>query len=197
MFRHVLPNAMVATLTFLPFILNGVHHHADLARLPRLRPAAGLALARRDPRPGQGEPAGAVARHHRLRRPRRDAEPARLHRRGGPRRVRSAEDPETRRAATAAPRWRGPRTSSVSFDHAAAASVGPCAASRSTSSAGETLALVGESGSGKSVTALSILQLLPYPPARHPRGQHPVPGPGAPGRRRGDAPARARQPDRA
>src|SRR5690348_17696256 len=35
---------------------------------------------------------------------------------------------------------------------------------------GETLALVGESGSGKSVTALSILQLLPYPHARHPRG---------------------------
>ena len=32
---------------------------------------------------------------------------------------------------------------------------------------GETLALVGESGSGKSVTALSILQLLPYPPASH------------------------------
>ncbi|MEI6556996.1 MAG: ABC transporter ATP-binding protein [Rhodospirillaceae bacterium] len=35
---------------------------------------------------------------------------------------------------------------------------------------GETLALVGESGSGKSVTALSILQLLPYPQARHPSG---------------------------
>ncbi len=33
---------------------------------------------------------------------------------------------------------------------------------------GETLALVGESGSGKSVTALSILQLLPYPMAAHP-----------------------------
>ena len=32
---------------------------------------------------------------------------------------------------------------------------------------GETLALVGESGSGKSVTALSILQLLPYPLATH------------------------------
>jgi len=32
---------------------------------------------------------------------------------------------------------------------------------------GETLALVGESGSGKSVTALSVLQLLPYPVARH------------------------------
>ncbi|RRJ84898.1 ABC transporter ATP-binding protein [Aestuariirhabdus litorea] len=35
---------------------------------------------------------------------------------------------------------------------------------------GETLALVGESGSGKSVTAHSILQLLPYPTAQHPRG---------------------------
>jgi len=35
---------------------------------------------------------------------------------------------------------------------------------------GETLALVGESGSGKSVTALSILKLLPYPSARHPSG---------------------------
>jgi microcin C transport system ATP-binding protein len=35
---------------------------------------------------------------------------------------------------------------------------------------GETVALVGESGSGKSVTALSILQLLPYPTARHPSG---------------------------
>jgi len=32
---------------------------------------------------------------------------------------------------------------------------------------GETLALVGESGSGKSVTALSVLQLLPYPAAAH------------------------------
>ncbi len=35
---------------------------------------------------------------------------------------------------------------------------------------GETVALVGESGSGKSVTALSILRLLPYPHAWHPQG---------------------------
>ena len=35
---------------------------------------------------------------------------------------------------------------------------------------GETLALVGESGSGKSVTALSVMQLLPYPKASHPTG---------------------------
>src|SRR5947199_2134937 len=35
---------------------------------------------------------------------------------------------------------------------------------------GECLALVGESGSGKSVSALSILKLLPYPSASHPSG---------------------------
>ncbi|WP_111742019.1 microcin C ABC transporter ATP-binding protein YejF [Leminorella richardii] len=35
---------------------------------------------------------------------------------------------------------------------------------------GETLALVGESGSGKSVTALSILRLLPAPPVVYPSG---------------------------
>ena len=34
----------------------------------------------------------------------------------------------------------------------------------------ESVALVGESGSGKSVTALSVLKLLPYPLARHPAG---------------------------
>jgi microcin C transport system ATP-binding protein len=36
---------------------------------------------------------------------------------------------------------------------------------------GETVALVGESGSGKTVSALSILKLLPYPPASHPSGE--------------------------
>src|SRR5579862_9101186 len=35
---------------------------------------------------------------------------------------------------------------------------------------GETVALVGESGSGKSVTALSVMKLLPYPSAHHPTG---------------------------
>ncbi|MCO5130432.1 MAG: ABC transporter ATP-binding protein [Xanthobacteraceae bacterium] len=35
---------------------------------------------------------------------------------------------------------------------------------------GECVALVGESGSGKSVSALSILKLLPYPGASHPSG---------------------------
>lgn len=36
---------------------------------------------------------------------------------------------------------------------------------------GETVALVGESGSGKTVSALSILRLLPYPMASHPTGE--------------------------
>ncbi len=37
--------------------------------------------------------------------------------------------------------------------------------------AGRTHALVGESGSGKSVSALSIMRLLPYPNAHHPAGK--------------------------
>ena len=37
--------------------------------------------------------------------------------------------------------------------------------------AGETVAIVGESGSGKTVTSLSILQLLPSPPAKYRSGQ--------------------------
>ena len=41
---------------------------------------------------------------------------------------------------------------------------------------GESVALVGESGSGKSVTALSVLQLLPYPLASHPTGSIVVEG---------------------
>jgi microcin C transport system ATP-binding protein len=36
---------------------------------------------------------------------------------------------------------------------------------------GQCVALVGESGSGKSVTALSVMKLLPYPAAHHPSGQ--------------------------
>ena len=36
---------------------------------------------------------------------------------------------------------------------------------------GETLGIVGESGSGKSVTALSVMQLNPKPPAEYPEGE--------------------------
>ena len=37
--------------------------------------------------------------------------------------------------------------------------------------AGETLAIVGESGSGKSVTALSLLRLIPDPPGKIEAGE--------------------------
>ena len=39
---------------------------------------------------------------------------------------------------------------------------------------GETLAMVGESGCGKSVTAMSILRLIPEPPGKI-AGSHPLP----------------------
>ncbi|MDA0789305.1 MAG: ABC transporter ATP-binding protein [Proteobacteria bacterium] len=41
---------------------------------------------------------------------------------------------------------------------------------------GETVAIVGESGSGKSVTALSVMQLLPYQYASHPTGSITIDG---------------------
>jgi microcin C transport system ATP-binding protein len=71
-------------------------------------------------------------------------------------------------AATSAAPLLAVRNLSVTF--AGRGGAAPVAAVRRVSFAldrGETLALVGESGSGKSVTALSILQLLPYPLAAH------------------------------
>ena len=61
---------------------------------------------------------------------------------------------------------------------------------------GETLALVGESGSGKSVTALSILQLLPYPKAWHPSGSIRLDGQELIGADERDAARGARRPRR-
>ena len=58
---------------------------------------------------------------------------------------------------------------SVSFGHGAAETQAVKNLSL-TIDRGETVALVGESGSGKSVTALSMIQLLPYPLAHHPTG---------------------------
>src|ERR1700685_4630794 len=61
------------------------------------------------------------------------------------------------------------RDLSVAFRHRG----GPSTAGGHTSFAmlrGQCGALVGESGSGKSVSALSVLKLLPYPSASHPSG---------------------------
>ncbi len=90
--RHVLPNAMVATVTFMPFVLIGGITSLTSPRLPGLRPAARLAVPGRAPEPGQEQPPGPLARHHRLRRHGPDALAAGLHRRGGARCLRSAQD---------------------------------------------------------------------------------------------------------
>src|SRR5712672_190748 len=61
------------------------------------------------------------------------------------------------------------RDLSVSFHQPSGASVAVDGISFSVKR-GECVALVGESGSGKSVSALSVLRLLPYPIASHPSG---------------------------
>ena len=58
-FRHVLPNATVATLTFLPFILNG--SITTLTSLDFRFACRRLRVIGRIAGPGQGEPTGAVA----------------------------------------------------------------------------------------------------------------------------------------
>ena len=115
---------------------------------PRLRVAAGLALARGVGQPGQEQPAGAVARDHRVRRAGRHPGAADLHRRGGARRLRPS-------AATTVSLLEVDRLS-IRFGAVAVVDQVSFSLNR-----GETVALVGESGSGKSLTALSILRLLP------------------------------------
>ena len=129
---------------------------------------------------------------HRLLRDRRHAVAAGLRRRGGARRLRSAQDlrrsagrggarPPASDAARGGQRRRDGADAllevddlRVRFGTRRGARSTRCAASRSRSRRGETVALVGESGSGKSVTALSILQLLPYPAGAPSVGQHPL-----------------------
>jgi hypothetical protein len=82
MFRHLLPNAMVATLTFLPFILSGSITTLTSLDFPRLRTAAGIGLAGRADRAGQAQSAGAVAGADRLLHHLDHAVAADLHRRG-------------------------------------------------------------------------------------------------------------------
>ena len=70
----------------------GQHRGADGARLPRPRPAARLAVARRIAAAGQAASRSAVARPHRLLHRGADAVAADLHRRGGARRARPPQD---------------------------------------------------------------------------------------------------------
>ena len=196
---------------------------ADVARFPGLRPAARLAVAGRVVEARPVEPRIALARRHGVLRARRPAEPARVHRRGGARRLRSAQGHRRRRAAAGAgPGFRGGNferppagrrrarrrgTDAMSAERLLTVdnlkvdfSVpdGTVHAVKGVSfhvDKGETLAIVGESGSGKSVSALSVLQLLPYPQASHPAGGIGLPGRGADGRAEAGAAPHPRQPD--
>ena len=90
-FRHGLPNAMVSAVTFLPFILVGSITSLTSLDFLGFRPAAGRAVAGRAAAPGQGEPAGALARYRELRGACAHAEPAHLHRGSRARRLRPAQ----------------------------------------------------------------------------------------------------------
>ena len=87
MFRHLLPNAMVATMTFLPFILSSSVMTLTALDFLGFRPAARIALAWRNAVPGESQHSGTLAWHLRLPDGRDHALAPDLHRRGGARRL--------------------------------------------------------------------------------------------------------------
>ena len=196
-FRHGLPNAMVSAVTFLPFILVGsITSLTSLDflgfGLPPGEPSLGELLRQGKANlqaPWLGIVSFVVLAAH--------AEPAHLHRRGGARCLRSAqagrpvsgrdseeadERPRREEAGERGRDGKGPVSALVRIRDLAVDFTSAGETVRAVSGVsfdierGETLALVGESGSGKSVTALSILQLLPYPVASHPSGTIEVDG---------------------
>ncbi len=192
MFRHLLPNAMVATLTFMPFILNGsitTLTSLDFLGfgLPPGSPSLGELLAQGkanlqapwlgisafftiaimlsllifvgeavrdslDPRRIFVNPAGEAAEE-------------------------TLSAPELARRDKASSRTLPARKDallqvkdlSVDFNVGETTTHAVKHASFDIMP-GETVALVGESGSGKTVSALSVMRLLPYPSASHPSG---------------------------
>src|SRR6185436_138092 len=143
----------------------------DGARFPRFRPAARLAVARRIALAGEGQRAGALARPRRLLFDCDHAVAADLHRRSGARRLRSAKDlpmSEAGHMSDTTPLL-AVKDLSVAFRQGEKQMLAVDRISFDIRK-GETVAIVGESGSGKSVTALSVMKLLPYPAASHPSG---------------------------
>ena len=166
MFRHLLPNAMVATLTFLPFILSS--SVMTLTALDFL---------------GFGLPPGSPSLGELLSQGKANIQAPWLGLAGFftvaimlsllifiGEAVRDAFDPRKIFAMSASNRISSAvRDLSVAFRHGARETLAVDRVSFDIAK-GETVALVGESGSGKSVTALSVMKLLPYPSAHHPSG---------------------------
>ena len=164
--KHVLPNAMVATLTFLPFIVNSsisTLTSLDFLGLgmPPGSPSLGELLLQGKSNlsaPWLGLSAFAVDRA--------DAVAADLHRRGGARRLRSAKD----LLVSATAPLLDVRDLSIAFAQGGERKVVVDRVSFRLEK-GQALALVGESGSGKTVTAQAIVRLLPHPAASYPTGE--------------------------
>ena len=172
---HVPPYAayaMVATLTFLPFILSGSvvcsrrsTFSASACRRARLRSASCCSRARpTSRRRGSGSPPSSCWRSW--------LSLLIFIGEGGARCLRPTQDGRLRGRAMSYLEIRDLR---VIFT-AAGKEVLAVRGIDLNVDRGETVALVGESGSGKSVTALSVLQLLPYPLASHPSGRITVDG---------------------
>ena len=163
MFRHILPNALTPVVSFAPFTI--VANIASLVALDFL----GFGLPA--PTPSWGELIGQGMENltkwwlvfFPLGRAVRDAASRRLHRRSGARSVRSEGVLEAAMSSTRhCSKIRGLRT----YFHTEAGVAKAVDGVDLDIMPGEVLGLVGESGSGKSVTALSILRLVPDPPGR-------------------------------
>ena len=165
MFRHLLPNAMVATLTFLPFILNGsITTLTSLDFLGFGLPPGSASLGELILQ-GKNNLQAPWLGLLRLLRHRDHAVAADLHRRSDARRLRSREEDLPMSAPLISI-----RDLSVAFTQGGETTLAVDRISFDIGD-GETVALVGESGSGKSVSALSVLKLLQYPAASHPSGE--------------------------
>ena len=195
MFKHLLPNAMVATLTFMPFILNGsitTLTSLDFLGfgLPPGSPSLGELLAQGKANlqaPWLGITAFCViaimlsllifigeAVRDALD-PRKtfvDPEPAEVTETSQIGASKTTRAPADRIAKPKLNKNALLTVDDLSIDFSSAGTTTHAVRHASFDiMPGETVALVGESGSGKTVSALSVIRLLPYPAASHPSGK--------------------------